>query len=46
MKDNFSDPLVPHEEDWGYIDPDILDLIDTESINLSRRQYYNLTEDN
>lgn len=47
MTNTLSDPLVPCEEDWGYIDPDILDLIDSDSINLSRKQYYDLNnEDN
>lgn len=47
MTNNLSDPLVPFEEDWGYLDSEILDLIDSDSINLSRRQYYDFNnEDN
>jgi|APGre2960657404_1045060.scaffolds.fasta_scaffold00061_27 hypothetical protein len=41
MNNYFSEPLVDHEEDQLY-DQDILDLIDSGSINLSRNQYFNL----
>ena len=41
MNSDFSEPLVDHEEEWS-CEEDLLDLIDSGSINLSRKQYYNL----